>query len=93
MQGNIVAAARWICAGMVFSTLLLVGGLLAATFGSTLLPGQSGCEPTQPVATGVGPLIGSAPAVYAPTAVPSTQPPPPYPVPVAEAPPAPTQQY
>ena len=46
MQGNIVAAARWICAGMVCSTLILVGGLVLATVGTSWISGPSGAEPT-----------------------------------------------
>jgi hypothetical protein len=63
MQGNIVAAARWICAGMICSTLILVAGLVLATFGSALFPGLSGPEqPPGRLMAPPGPEAG-APAV------------------------------
>jgi hypothetical protein len=38
MQGNIVTAARWLFAGMVTSTALLVGGLFVVVHGEQLCP-------------------------------------------------------
>jgi hypothetical protein len=75
MQGNIVAAARWICAGMICSTLILVGGLVLATFGGALFSGSSGPDQAQrgapclsapdsntPQLPTGGPVVESAPA-------------------------------
>jgi hypothetical protein len=38
MQGNIVTAARWLFAGMVASTALLVAGLFVVVHGEQLCP-------------------------------------------------------
>jgi hypothetical protein len=50
MQGNIVTAARWLFAGMVVSTALLVVGVFAIVHGEALYSGlfRSGAEPQGP---------------------------------------------
>jgi hypothetical protein len=66
MQGNIVTAARWLFAGMVASTALLVVGLFVVVHGERLCPWlfRSGAQPCPTCAL-------EEPARTSPTASPS----------------------
>jgi hypothetical protein len=63
MQGDVVTAARWLFAGMIASTALLVAGLIFVAHGEKLCPGlfRGGAAPC-PSGTPEGPAQPEPPA-------------------------------
>jgi hypothetical protein len=63
MQGNIVTAARWLFAGMVVSTALLVAGLFAVVHGEAIGTWLiRGGDQQRPCCAVEGPALSQPPA-------------------------------